>query len=113
MGLISRLPGGGSSKHKATGGTLKGATSYPITWDFVPNYVCLFVIGYENELRTPCIVYERDENGTWDYIGVRQVHNYYSGSGGDDMAWFHSINDEGCIISTYSKTHTFVWEAWQ
>lgn len=113
MAIISRLPGGGSSKHKATGGTLKGATSYSLSWDFIPNYVCLFITSYLNELKTPCVVYKRNTDGTWNYIGMRTIHNYYDGSGGSDLGELYNVTDSGASVIALNTTDTFVWEAWQ
>lgn len=116
MAVICRLPSGGSGVKFATG-TLHGTSStqtYTITFDFVPNYVCLMLPNYSGELKTPCTVHYRTGTNKWSCSQYSTaIHNYYDGSGGSDIAKITSINDSKMVITIYGYGYDFIWTAWQ
>lgn len=116
MAVICRLPSGGSGVKFATG-TLTGNSSsntYNVKFDFIPNYVSLMLPDYSGEIRTPAIVYYRQKANTWKCSSYSDaIHNYYDGSGGDDMAKITSIKDSGMTVFINGYYEDFIWIAWQ
>lgn len=117
MALFCRLPSGGSNVKFAcgtlTGNNVNGNT-YNVKFDFVPNYVSLMIPRYDGEVRTPAIVYCREKANNFkcnDYSDA--IHNYYDGSGGDDMAEITAINDSGMTVFINGYFKDFMWIAWQ
>ena len=115
MALFCKLPSGGSGVKFACG-TVTGAssnTTHTVKFDFVPNYVCLMLPKYTNELRTPAIVYWREKANTWKVSQYSDaIHNYYDGSGGSDMAEITAINDKQMTIVIHGYGYDFMWTAW-
>lgn len=115
MALFCKLPSSGSGAKFACGTVTGGFndTTHVVKFDFVPNYVCLMLPNYTDELRTPAIVYWREQANTWECNSYSDaVHNYYDGSGGSDMAEITDINDTQMTIVVHGYSKDFMWIAW-
>jgi hypothetical protein len=113
MALISRLPGGSSSKGKYISGILQNSTTYKLSWDFIPNYVSVALTSYGGELKTPCIIWRRTGTSSWAVIGASKIHNYYDGSGGTNFGYLSNVNNTGATFTSLDSSDKYVWVAWE